>query len=207
MKTIIENIPAKLLRAAMPFAAGNSDIRFYLHGIHLNSNQGRIESANGYQAFWAYCEAIKSMEAPFIININRNIPAKAEYASIFELEPIKKRYIKKHKTTQATKGLVMVKFYEANGKPLGVESYMVCDISDSKYPDIDKSVIPNGREPEAVSKIGLNPELFSTIAKVFKVFGKHTGSTTEFYGDGQAIITTVINHELTGYVATMPMRF
>lgn len=158
-KEVVKNsfsIPAKLIRAAMIFQA-RQDVRYYLHGIHINAD-GHIEATNGHVALRAECEEAKDLEESLIVSINGKIPARAHMAKFTFMDD------------ERDVGLVI--FEDGLGRPLRKSSVVdgrSFQRVDGKFPDINR-IVPT--EPlKAVEKFCVNASYMAKVAEAAKALG------------------------------------
>ena len=158
-------IPSKLLRAAQ-FCQANGDCRSFINGVHIFGNT--IEATNGHVA--VRMTMIKKASKSIIVNIKGKVP-KSAYES--------KLVISNNET--------IVKHYDKSG---ALTSVQVVNLIDGDYPDLDR-VIPNSKDSEPVSKIGLNVDYLSLFSKMFSA--TKPNAKIEFFGENNAIKLTSEN--------------
>lgn len=137
-------IDAKLVRAAMA-CAGKRDVRYYINGVYLATN-GDIVGTNGHVMFKGQydIEDQEPLKKGVILKIHGTIPAGAKKVT-FDIPE-----------DGVTRGFC----FTDNDKAF------LFDIIDGKYPAYEK-VIPKPNRKSFTNTIGIQPQYFSLIEKVF----------------------------------------
>jgi len=83
-------VPAKLIKAAM-LNQGQRDVRYYLNGIYIDKEKGRVCGTNGHTLFIGNHESFSDFDESVILRISGTIPARAlfsEYPAPYRREQL-----------------------------------------------------------------------------------------------------------------------
>lgn len=165
-------VPAAMIKAAQIFQA-NGDIRYYLNGIFLDKENGRVCGTNGHVLIICEDEKFKEIPHSMIVKIQGSIPASADHADLTVLDDY---------------GGYM-SFRKPGGSPVvkgGARLRIFYDVIEGKYPDVDK-VLPQGKTKK-IDKIGVNASYMGDIAKACRALGVGIEQVCmEFRGDSKSI--------------------
>jgi len=190
MKTISIKVPAMLLKAAI-LSQASRDVRYYLNGIHIDKENGRVCGTNGHALFVGNDESFSSFEESMIVRISGTIPARAVDAHFVKID----------------EGCGYVYFTGASKKPVeavnGCQVRCFYDVLEGKFPDVDKII--KGKELVAVDHIGINPGYLDLLNKISKCVGA-CGCSMIFRGKHEAVEFKLMNSNYDCHYVVMPMR-
>ena len=183
-------VPAMLIKAAM-LNQGQREVRYYLNGIYIDKEKGRVCGSNGHTLFVGNHESFSDFDESVILRISGTIPARAVDANFVKID----------------EGCGYIYFTGARKKPVeagnGCQVRCFYDVIEGKFPDIDK--ILEGKEAKAVDHIGVNPEYMERLAKVSKCV-RARGCSMIFRGEHEAIEFKIMNSDYDCKYIVMPMR-
>jgi len=182
-------VPAMLLKAAMLNQA-KGDVRYYLNGIHIDKENGRVCGTNGHTLFVGNSELFSNFDESMIISISGTIPARAINAHFVNIrEGCGYIHFTGNKSAiQASNGAHARCFY---------------DVIEGKFPDVDKLI--KEKELVAVEKIGVNPKYLDLLNKISKCMGSK-GSMINFRGNNESIDFKIMHTDYDCHYIVMPMR-
>ena len=190
MKTY--TVDAEPIKAAMLHSA-DKDVRYYLNGIYLDADNGRVIGTNGHTAVIVYDEKVRELSTSMIVKISGTVPAKATRAHIVTLDDRHGYlYYDQAKSPVEQKGQLVRHFY---------------DVIEGKYPEIE--TIKKRFKPEATPQIVVNGEYMGLAAKTVRALraGAGSGLNLTFSGENdlmRAVGGDQCSHEHEIYI--MPMR-
>lgn len=185
-------LPARHIKAAMIFQA-KGDVRHYLNGIHLNKEQGRIESTNGHCLITLGSDEIKDIPNSMIIQVSGTVPASAFYADVTMIDDL----------------CGVIEFRNGKGERVpshGTRKRVFFDIIEGKYPDIEK-VLPSGKLVKT-DKIGFNPEYMGWAGKAATALGaRYCIAVAGLRGPTKPIELSINGIDDDVKIVVMPCRF
>lgn len=185
-------IPARHIKAAMIFQA-KGDVRYYLNGIHLNKEEGRIESTNGHCLITLGSDEIKEIPKSMIIHVSGTVPASAFYADVTMINDI----------------CGVIEFRNGKGDRVpshGTRKRLFFDVIEGRYPDIEK-VLPSGNLVKT-DKIGFNPEYMGWAGKAASALGSpYCVAVAGLRGPNNSIEISIMGLYDEVKVFVMPCRF
>jgi len=183
-------VPAMLIKAAMLISQGQRDVRYYLNGIYINKEKGRVYGTNGHTLFIGNHESFSDFDESVILRISGTIPARAIDAHFVKIAD----------------GCGYIYFTGASKKPVeagnGCKMRCFYDVIEGKFPDVDK--ILAGKEAKAVDRIGVAPEYMELLNKVSKCVGAR-GCSMIFRGEHEAIEFKLMNSGYDCKYIVMPL--
>jgi DNA polymerase III sliding clamp (beta) subunit (PCNA family) len=183
-------VPAKLIKAAM-LNQGQRDVRYYLNGIYIDKEKGRVCGTNGHTLFVGNHESFSDFDESVILRISGTIPARAVDAHFVKID----------------EGCGYIYFTGASKNPVeagnGCQVRFFYDVIEGKFPDVD--ILIKEKELVAVDKIGLNPEYLDLLNKISKCVGSQA-SIINFRGNREAIEFKLMNSDYDCKYIVMPMR-
>ena len=189
-KTISTKVPAMLLKAAI-LSQASRDVRYYLNGIYIDKENGRVCGANGHTIFVGNDESFSGFDESIIVRISGTIPARAVDAHFVKID----------------EGCGYIYFTGASKKPVetsnGAHARCFYDVIEGKFPDVDKLI--KEKELVAVEQIGVNPEYLDMLNKISKCLGSK-GSMIRFRGNHESIDFKIMHTDYDCHYIVMPMR-
>ena len=183
-------VPAMLIKAAI-LSQATRDIRYYLNGIYIDKENGRVCGTNGNTLFVGNHESFSDFDESVILRISGTIPARAVDAHFVKID----------------QGCGYIYFTGASKKPVesgnGCQVRCFYDVVEGKFPDIDKII--KGKKLVAVDHIGINPGYLDLLNKVSKCVGS-IGCSMIFRGEHEAIEFKLMNSDYDCKYIVMPMR-
>ena len=188
-KTISTKVPAMLLKAAI-LSQASSDVRYYLNGIYIDKENGRVCGANGHTLFVGSSEMFSNFDESMIIRISGTIPARAVTANFVKIrEGFGYIHFTGNKSAIETSN--------------GAHARCFYDVIEGKFPDVDKLI--KEKELVAVEQIGVNPEYLDMLNKISKCLGSK-GSMIRFRGNHESIDFKIMHTDYDCHYIVMPMR-